>query len=378
MEPVRGIIECFSALKDPRQANKVLYPLPEILLLLLAATLAGADDFVEICVWGKQNIEVLRRFFPYKNGIPSHDALGALLAALDPATFRTCFTTWVESLRAEYAAPPERDLVAIDGKTSRRTHNRKQGCEPLHLLSAWASRQRLVIGQQATAAKANEATTIPLLLERLALQGALVTIDAGGATTRIAQTVLDRGADYLLALKANRPALFEATEALFADPDLDLPTAVTDETSHGRHEHRRHVVCYDVAWINPTRSETDSIRFPGVAMVGMVERTITRNGQTNCERHYYVASTRLDPVTFGRAVRAHWSIENNLHWTLDVVFHDDLARLRTDNAPENMAIVRHIALNCLHATKPITSFKNRRKLAGWSTDYLEKVMKGHA
>ena len=206
MAQIRGLFDCFASLKDPRQLNKVLYPLPEILLLLLAATLAGADDCVEICVWGEQHIDLLRRFRPYKRGIPSHDTLGDLLAALDPAAFRACFAAWVDGLRAAYAVPEtDLDIIAVDGKTSRRSHNRGRGQEPLHLLSAWACRNRLVIGQQATASKANEASTIPLLLEHLALAGALVTIDAGGATTRIAQTVLDRGGDYLLGLKKTGP-----------------------------------------------------------------------------------------------------------------------------------------------------------------------------
>jgi len=375
---VDGLLECFAALKEPRQRAKVLYPLPEILLLLLAATLAGADDFVEIGLWGRQNIDFLRRFLPYKNWIPSHDTLGALMAALDPAAFRDCFSQWVARLRADFAGPDGCEIVAIDGKASRRSHDRKHQREPLHMLSAWASQQRLVIGQQATADKANEATTIPLLLQRLELQGALVTIDAAGTTTRIAQTVRDRGADYLLALKANRPALHKAVAEVFADPALAWPQAVTEETAHGRHERRRHVVCHDAGWINPGRWESDSMRLPDIAMVGMVESTITRNGQTSTERRYYVCSTRLDPQTFGRAVRAHWGIENRLHWVLDVVFHDDLARLRSQHAPENMAIVKHMAVNLVRSAAPTTSFKNRRKLAGWSLDYLAKVIQGIA
>jgi len=378
MEQADGLLDCFSALKDPRQQNKVLYPLPEILLLLLAGTLAGGDDFVEICVWGRQHIDLLRRFLPYKNGTPSHDTLGALVAALDPVTFRACFSTWVAGFRAQFEPNPGPDIVAVDGKTSRRTHNRRKGQEPLHLLTAWACRERLVIGQQATATKANEATTIPLLLARLQLNGALVTIDAGGATTKIAKTIMDRGADYLLALKANRPAVLAESEALFADPNQSFAQAIVEETSHGRVERRRAVVCHDAAWINPTHWESDSVRFPGVAMVGMVESTVTRNGQTSCERRYYLCSTRLDPVTFGRAVRAHWGIENHLHWTLDVIFRDDLARLRTDHAPENMAIIKHMVSNLLRAAKPTMSLKNRRKLAGWSTEYLVDLIKGNA
>lgn len=378
MTGIKTFLACFASLPDPRQQSKVLYPLPEVLLLLLSATLAGADDMVEICGWGEEKLPFLRQFHRYRHGIPSHDTLGALLAVLDPEAFNACFSAWVDSLRDDYGIENEREVVAIDGKTTRRSHNRRRGLAPLHLLSAWACRQRMVVGQQASDGKSNEATTIPLLLQRLALDGALVSIDAAGTTTRIARTVLDRGADYLLALKGNCSALLADTEALFADPALIFANSETEETSHGRREHRRHVVCHDAGWINPTRWESDSARFPGVQMLGMVESTVTRDGQTSRERRYYLCSTRLDPVTFGRAVRSHWGIENRLHWMLDVVFRDDLARLRSANAPKNMAVIKHIALNLIRAAKPTTSFKNRRKLAGWSDEYLLKLVKGDA
>lgn len=378
LSDIRSFLDCFSSLPDPRQQSKVLYPLPEVLLLLLSATLAGADDLVEVCGWGEEKIVFLRRFHRYRNGIPSHDTLGALLAVLDPAVFSACFSAWIDSLREAYSTENEREIVAIDGKTSRRSHNRRRGLAPLHLLSAWACRQGMVVGQQASDGKSNEATTIPLLLERLALDGALVSVDAAGTTTRIARTILDRKADYLLALKGNCPALLADTEMLFADPDLILAQSETDETSHGRREHRRHVVCHDAGWINPARWESDSARFPGVRMVGMVESTVTRDGQTSRERRYYLCSAILDPLTFGRAVRSHWGIENRLHWMLDVVFRDDLARLRSANAPKNMAIIKQIALNMIRGAKPTTSFKNRRKLAGWSDEYLLNLVKDKA
>jgi hypothetical protein len=203
-----ALLDRFAALEDPRQQAKVLYPLPEILLLLLCATLAGADDLAEIGLWGGEHLPLLRRLLPCRHGVPSHDTLGAVLAALDPELFKACFTSWVEGLREA-----EADLVAVDGKTSRRTHARGKGREPLHLVSAWATRQRLVLGQEAVAGKSNEITAIPLLLERLALRGALVTIDAIGAQSTVAETILRRGGDYLLALKANRPATFEDVEA---------------------------------------------------------------------------------------------------------------------------------------------------------------------
>jgi predicted transposase YbfD/YdcC len=365
-----SLVEHFAALEDPRQAAKVLYPLPEILLLLLSATLAGADDCVEIELWGREQLALLRRFLPYKHGIPSHDTLTGVLAALDPDLFKACFVGWVESLRES-----EPDLIAIDGKTSRRTHARNKGLEPLHLVSAWASRQRLVLGQEAVAGKSNEITAIPLLLERLALKGALVTIDAIGTQNEIARTILTRGGDYLLALKANRPATFKDVEAFFADPPPDgIETCTTTDGDHGRIETRRHVVCHDVAWLFSDRRYPGEVAFPGLAMIAMVESRIEREGKLTRERRYYLSSARLDAAAFAQAVRGHWGIENRLHWVLDVVLRDDLSRLRSGHAPENMAAIRHMATNLLHHAKPTTSLKNRRKRAGWNTAYLESLI----
>src|SRR4051812_46900013 len=223
----RPLIEHFSALKDPRQIWKVVYPLPEIMLLVLCATLAGAEDFVEVRLWGAKNLDFLRRFLPFKDGLPSHDTLNDVINALDPALFKTCFGAWVEALR-----DAEPDIVAIDGKTSRRTHDRRKGREPLHLvsawaarqLSAWAARQRLVLGHEATDAKSNEITAIPPLLERLALTGALVTLDAMGCQTKIAHAIQAKGADYLIAVKDNWPNLHGEIERFFAAPSRAFPT----------------------------------------------------------------------------------------------------------------------------------------------------------
>lgn len=366
-----SLLDHFSALKDPRQAAKVLYLLPEIILLLLCGTLAGADDFVEIELWGNEHLAFLRRFLPYKHGIPSHDTLGEVMAAVDPALFKACFMSWVEGLRE---AQP--DLIAIDGKTSRRTHARCKGRDPLHLVSAWANRQRLVLGQEAVAGKSNEITAIPLLLERLALTGALVTIDAMGTQAEIAEIILRRGGDYLLALKENRPATFKDVETFFADPPPGaLDTWTSTDGDHGRVEVRHHAVCHDVAWLFSERRYPGEVIFPGLAMIGMVESEILRGGKTTCERRYYLSSVTLDARTFARAVRAHWHIENRLHWVLDVVFRDDLARLRTGHGPANMAVVKHMAMNLVHQAKPRTSLKNRRKLAGWNTGYLDALIR---
>jgi len=366
----RSLIEHFSALADPRQAWKVIYPLPEIMLLVLCATLAGAEDFVEARLWGVKNLAFLRRFLPFKDGLPSHDTLNDVINALDPALFKTCFVAWVEELREA-----EPDMVAIDGKTSRRTHNRRKGREPLHLVSAWAARQRLVLGQEATDAKSNEITAIPLLLERLALTGALVTIDAMGCQTKIAQAIQAKGADYLLAVKDNWPTLHGEIERFFEAPADGLDRHATTDGDHGRIEIRRHVVSHDVAWLSTDRRFPGEPRFPGLATIAMVEAEVERDGRTTLARRYYLSSALLDAPTFARAARGHWGIENRLHWVMDVVFHDDLARLRTGHGPENMAVVKHMAMNLVRQATPTTSLKSRRKLAGWDPSYLETLIR---
>jgi len=366
-----SLLDHFSALRDPRQSWRVLYPLQEILLLVLCATLTGMEDFVEIKLWGEQRLDFLRRFLPYERGIPAHDTLNDVINALDPELFKGCFSAWVEGLREA-----EPDIIAIDGKTSRRSHARGKGRAPLHLVSAWASRQRLVLGQQACEAKSNEITAIPLLLERLALTGALVTIDAMGTQRAIAETIRKGGGDYLLSLKENWPATFKDVAAFFTDPPPGaLDTCETTDGAHGRIERRHHGVCHEVAWLFSDRRYPGEPTFPDLAMIAMVETTTERNGKTERERRYYLCSAKLDAETFAHAVRAHWGIENRLHWVLDVVFHDDLARLRTAHGPQNMAVVKHMAMNLIRNPKDKHSLKVRRKLANLNHHYLEKLIR---
>jgi len=340
--------------------------------LVLCATLSGMDDFVEIRLWGEQRLDFLRRFLPYERGLPAHDTLNDVINALDGELFKTCFVTWVETLK-----DGEPDIIAIDGKTSRRTHARGQGREPLHLVSAWATRQRLVLGQEATDVKSNEITAIPLLLERLELKGALVTIDAMGTQTVIADKIVARGGDYFLALKANRPVLHADVEQFFDDPPEGMlePGHETNDGDHGRIEVRRHSVCYHVDWLFSDRRYKDEPRFPNLAMIGMVETRAERHGKIQHERRYYLSSAKLDAKAVAHAGRAHWGIENRLHWVLDVVFHDDLVRLRTENGPHNMALVKHIAMNLVRNPKDKHSLKIRRKLANLNPDYLETLIR---
>jgi predicted transposase YbfD/YdcC len=372
LPPSAVLLDHFSALSDPRQRWRVLYPLPEILLLVLCATLSGMEDFVEIRLWGDERLDFLRRFLPYERGLPAHDTLNDVINGLDADLFKTCFANWVETLRDR--AP---DIIAIDGKTSRRAHARGKGREPLHLVSAWAARQRLVLAQEAVDQKSNEIVAIPLLLERLELAGALVTIDAIGTQTEIADKIVQRGGDYLLALKGNRPALHRDVAAFFDDPPAEMlePPHKTTDGDHGRIEERRHLVCHEVDWLFSDRRYKDEPRFPRLAMIGMVESRVERNGALARERRYYLSSTPLDAKTFAAAVRAHWGVENRLHWVLDVVFHDDLARLRSGNGPQNMAIVKHMAMNLVRNPKDKHSLKVRRKLANLNPDYLETLIR---
>lgn len=368
-----SILRHFASIEDPRQRAKVLYPLPELLLLALAGTIAGADDFVETTVWGKENLPFLRRFLPYARGIPSHDTLCDIFAAIDPDLFRACFLNWVNELRGQ--PPPEQ--IAIDGKTSRRSHDHRKGRKPLHLVSAWAANQRLVLGQQAADEKSNEITAIPLLLKKLNLNGAIVTLDAMGTQTKIARTIRDGGGHYVLALKENQPALHAEIALLFNKPPqgMNFDNHQTVDGDNGRIATRRHTVCHDVAWLTSDRRSPGDAKFPGLAMAGRVETEVERDGKIQRETRYYLSSIALSAEMFARVVRGHWGIENRLHWMLDVVFREDLARLRSGNAPQNMAIVRHTALNLLSRSQPVTSFKNRRKKAGWNTDYLETVIR---
>ena len=368
----RSLLDHFSTLDDPRQRGKVVYPLPEIMLLVLCATLAGAEDFVEIRQWGRQKLEFLRSLLHFAQGIPSHDTLNDVMNALDGGLFSEAFTAWVEGLRED-----EPDIVAIDGKTSRRAKGGER--HPLHVVSAWASRQRLVLGQEKTDAKSNEISAIPLLLERLHLTGALVTIDAMGTQTKIAETILARGADYLLALKDNQRSLAEEVALFFDTPEQrSLAPFETTDADHGRIETRRHWVSHDVAWLNGDRRAPGEPRFPGLKAIAMVEAEVERGGKTTIARRFFLSSLPLDPPLLARAVRAHWGIENRLHWVLDVVFHDDLMRLRTDNGPRNMSTIKHMAMNLIRNAGGKHSLKVRRKEAAWDHDYLKALITGTA
>lgn len=366
-----SLLDHFSALEDPRQAWKVMYPLDEVLLVVLCGVMAGAEDFAEISRWGQRKLDFLRRFRPFVHGIPSHDTLNDVMNMLPAALFSECFIAWVESLREA-----EPDIVAIDGKTSRRARA-KEG-RPLHLVSAWAAEQRLVLGQEVVdGEKENEIVAIPRLLEKLELTGALVTIDAIGCQKEIAEAIITKGADYVLALKANQKSL-HAEAQLYFDQELDLDQAETLDADHGRIETRRAFVTHDVAWLKADRAAPGEPRFPGLAMLGMVEAVVEKDGQVSRSCRYYIGSAPLSAQQLLAAARGHWGIENRLHWVMDVVYHDDLMRLRTGHGPANMATIRHAASNITRAIPDKASLKVRKKTLAWDDNYLEGALRKHS
>ena len=373
------LLEHFSAVRDTRERWRVAHPLPEVLLLVVCGTIASCDDYDDIVEWGEAHLEFLRRFLPYYHGIPCADWLRALMNRIDPGLFSACFMSWV---REFWPKTPE--LIAIDGKTSRRSHDRGRGQSALHLVSAFATNQRLVLGQEAVDGdKTCELTAIPVLLERLAaagaLAGAIVTIDAIACNPTIAATIVEHGADYLLAVKDNQPTLRAELESYFAEaPAAEVETTCELDKDHGRLETRRHVVSAYVDWLTADRHYPGAPRWPNLTTVGMIESTVAQAGKTSTERRYYISSATLGAAAFGHAVRAHWGIENRLHWVLDVTFKEDLSRLRRGHGANNMAIVRHFAINLVRNATDKKSTKTRRKRASWDPDYLHALIAGPA
>ena len=375
---LRSLLDHFSTVDDPREAWRVAHPLPEVLLLIVCASIASCDDFDDIAAWGENHLPFLRRFLPYHHGIPGARWLNILLNRIDPELFSDCFMNWASELR-----PDARSLIAIDGKTSRRSHDRAAGKSALHLVSAIATLEKLVLGQEAVEAKSNEITAIPALLERLAVSGALadalVTIDAIACNPSIAQTIVDHKAGYLLAVKANQPSLLSEMERFFDDADEAAVDRHTDvDKGHGRIEERRRLVSAAIDRMDGERRFPGECRFPKLAAIAMIESRVETKAGARTERRFYITSRAMTAKGFGEAVRAHWRIENALHWVLDVTFKDDLSRVRKGHGAENMAVIRHFAVNLLRAAPDKKSLKLRRKIAGWNPHYLQSLIQKSA
>jgi predicted transposase YbfD/YdcC len=358
----------FNDLPDPRQRAKVTYPLEEVLLLALLAVLAGAETFVEIARFGEKKLDLLRRFRPFLDGTPSHDHLGDIFAALDAEQFQRCFVAWVASLIGVPAG-----VVAIDGKTVRRSGG-KGAKGAIHMVSAFAAGQRLVLGQIKVAEKSNEIIAIPKLLDMLAVEGAIITIDAMGCQRAIAERIIEKKADYVFGLKGNQGSLREDVELLIAEQksrdfaDSEVSRATTIDADHGRIETRTTTVIHDVDWLRKRHG------WPGLNAVVMVESSREIGGEIERETRFYVTSLVMLAHLLGPVIRSHWAIENSLHWVMDMVFRDDECRVRTNHAPANFTTIKHMAHNLLRRPSGKDSFRVRRKVAGWDDDYLASLI----
>lgn len=371
---LKALLDHFAAIEDPREPWRVAHPLPEVLLLVVCGTICDCDDYDGIAEWGEAHLDFLRRYLPYHHGVPGGRWLTLLMNRIDPALFSDCFTAWV---RETWSDRP--DFVAIDGKTSRRSHDRGEGRAPLHLVSAFATTSRLVLGQEAVSDKSNEITAIPVLVERLAandgLKGALVSIDAIATNATIATAIRDAGADYLLAVKANQPTLRAEIERYFDDaPATSLDSLVDLDKAHGRIEERTVTVSQETRWLAGDRRFPGELRLPGAATIIRVRSRTGLKDKSRFDTRYYISSAEITAERAAHAVRGHWLIENALHWTLDVIFKDDQSRLRKGHGATNMAIIRHFAINLVRAVNDKRSIKLRRKRAAWDPNYLATIL----
>jgi len=378
MEPVADVgalgeavvfLNHFKEMPDPRQRGKVIYPLDEVLLLCLLGVLAGAETFVDIARFGQKKLDLLRRFRPFRDGTPSHDHLGDIFATLDAVAFQRCFVAWVAALTGTPA-----DVIAIDGKTLRRSYQKKGAKEPIHMVSAFAARQRLVLGQVKVADKTNEIVAIPALLKMMMIEGAIVTIDAMGCQRDIARQILDQKADYVLALKGNQGTLREDVEVFAAEQkangfkDTKVTQDKTVDGDHGRIETRTCTVFHDIDWLQERHD------WPGLKAVVMVESAREFNDKIERETRFYITSLVMLAHAIGPIIRSHWAIENSLHWVMDTMFRDDECRIRTDHAPANFTTLRHMAQNLLRKAPGKDSLRLKRKVAAWDDDFLASLI----
>jgi predicted transposase YbfD/YdcC len=375
---VVSILEFFAELEDPRSSINRKHVLGDLIVISICGVLAGADGPKGIGMWAESNSEWLHEHLTLPNGIPSHDTIGRLLATLKPTAFQKCFETWIANLRgggaAKRQASAEPEVIAIDGKALRRSHDRKRNLGPLFMVSAWSVQAGLSLGQLATAEKSNEITAIPELIDHLELNGATVTIDAAGCQKNIAAKIIAKQGDYLLSLKGNQGTLHQGVVDWIGEQiendfvAVDARRHVETSNAHGR-EDRIEYTQFNAPASLPGRRHWKDLR-----TIGIVTRVSRKDGKETVEARYFISSLRLGVKRFAAAVRGHWRIENTLHWCLDVTFREDESRLRDRYAADNLAWLRRFAISLLKQQTDKESIAMRRRLAGWNSDYLAQVL----
>jgi predicted transposase YbfD/YdcC len=366
-----ALMECFAEVVDPRLERTKLHLLCDILALSVLAVIAGAEGWEDIEEFGRQKQTWLKQFLRLPNGIPSHDTISRLFRALKPAEFQAALTAWMESWHEELGLK----LMAIDGKTARRSHDRGSSKSALHLVCAWSVANHLVLGQQATDAKSNEITAIPELLKMLELKGAIITIDAMGCQKEIARQIVDGGGEYVLAVKENQPKLHAAIVEHFTrlhETDFagaEVRRLATIEKGHGREEQRHYYVTP-----LPASMQEFGDDWKQLTSVGQVINITQRDGREVSEVRYHILSLAPQVKRYAAATRGHWSIENCLHWVLDVTFREDECRIRKDHGPENFATIRRAAVGLIKRDKSKGSVRKKRKRAAWNNDALLNLL----
>lgn len=371
----KSLIDCFSSINDYRKGNGVEHNLLDVMLIAILATLCGADCWTEVAYFGEAKKEWLSKFLELPHGIPSHDTFGRIFAAVNPEEFHNAFIEWVQTLGEIL----KNQVIAIDGKTARRTKDKANGKNALHVVSAWASENKLVLGQIKVDTKSNEITAIPELLKLLDINGCIITIDAMGTQKEIAKEIIKGNGDYILALKENHKTLHDDVELFFKEDVLGQNSAhlaeqglyyKTMDNSHGRLETRQYYVWNDIEWLF---QKNDWIGLEGI---GLCISSREENENKSVEYSYFIHSIKgCTAELFGKSKRSHWGVENSLHWCLDIGFREDESRARKDNSAENLNILRHMALNLLKQEKTAKmGLKSKRLKCGWDESYLLKVL----